>query len=77
MQVDYVQAKRAVVSEGLIQIAAISEDDGIVFQCFTMDDIIQAQWDDPDLRLVLNFLKNQIEQEESKFLLSSPGAKRY
>jgi hypothetical protein len=42
-----------------------------------MDDIRQAQWEDPDLRLVLNFLKNQEEPEESKLFLSSPGAKSY
>jgi hypothetical protein len=47
-----------VISEESVQIITISEDDGIVFQGFTTDDIGQAQWEDPDLRLILNFLKN-------------------
>jgi hypothetical protein len=37
-----------VISEKSVQIITISEDDGIVFQGFTMDDIGEAQWDDPD-----------------------------
>jgi hypothetical protein len=68
---------RIVASEENVQITAISEDGGIVFQGFTMDDIGQAQWEDPDLRLILNFLKNQIEPEKSELFLSSPGAKSY
>jgi hypothetical protein len=62
---------RIVASEESVQITAISEDGGIVFQGFTMDDIGQAQWEDPDLRLILNFLKNQIEPEKSELFLSS------
>jgi hypothetical protein len=42
-----------------------------------MDDIGQAQWEDPDLRLILNFLKNQVEPEGNELFLSSPGAKSY
>ena len=65
---------RIVISEESGQITAISEDDGIVFQGFTMGDIGQAQWEDPDLRLILNFLKNQVEPEGNELFLSSPGA---
>jgi len=64
VQVDSAQS-RMVTSEGIVQITAISEDDGIAFQGFIMDDIGQAQWEDPDLRLILNFLKNQIEPKEN------------
>jgi hypothetical protein len=74
MQEDNTNLK-IVISEGSVQIIAISEDDGIVFQGFTMDDIGQAQWEDPDLRLILNFLKNQVEPEGNELFLSSPGAK--
>ena len=57
--------------------SATSEDDGIAFQGFTMDDIGQAQWEDTDLQLILNFLKNHIEPEENELFLSSPGANSY
>jgi hypothetical protein len=77
VQVDSAQSMIAVTSEGIIQSTAISEDDGIAFQGFTMDDIGLAQWEDPDLRLILNFLKYPMEPEESKLFLSSPGAKSY
>jgi hypothetical protein len=53
----------------------ISEDDGIVFQGFTMDDIGQTQWEDPNLWLILNFLKNQVEPEGNELFLSSPGTR--
>ena len=43
MQVDSAQSMIAVTSEGIIQGTAISEDDGIAFQSFTMDDIGLAQ----------------------------------
>jgi hypothetical protein len=43
---------KIVISEESVQIITISEDDGIVFQGFTMDDIGQAQWGDPDLWLI-------------------------
>jgi hypothetical protein len=76
MQEDNTNLK-IVISEGSVQIITISEDDGIVFQRFTMDDIGQAQWEDPDLRLILNFLKNQVEPEGNELILSSPGAKSY
>ena len=68
---------KIVISEESVQIITISEDDGIVFQGFTMDDIGQAQWEDPDLWLILNFLKNQVEPEGNELFLSSPGAKSY
>jgi hypothetical protein len=68
---------KIVMSEESVQIIAISEDDGIVFQGFTIDDIGQAQWEDPGLRLILNFLKNQVEPEGNELFLSSPGAKIY
>ena len=68
---------RIVTSEGSVQITTISEDDWIAFQGFTMHDIRQAQWEDPDLRFILNVLTNQIEPEESELFLSSPGAKSY
>ena len=68
---------KIVISEGSVQIITISEDDGIVFQGFTMDDIGQAQWEDPDLWLILNFLENQVEPEGNELFLSSPGAKSY
>ena len=77
VQVDSAQLMIAVTSEGIIQITAISEDDGIAFQGFTMGDIGLAQWEDPDLRLILNFLKYPMEPEESKLFLSSPGVKSY
>ena len=60
------------ISEGSVQIITISEDDGIVFQGFTVGDIGQAQWEDPDVRLILNFLKNQVEPEGNELFLSSP-----
>ena len=68
---------KIVISEESVQIITISEDDGIVFQGFTTDDIGQAQGEDPDLRLILNFLKNQVEPEVNALFLSSPGAKSY
>ena len=76
MQEDNTNLK-IVISEGSVQIIAISEDDGIVFQRFTMDDIGQAQWEDPDLRFILNVLTNQIEPEESELFLPSPGERGY
>ena len=63
---------KIVMSEGSVQIITISEDDGIVFQGFTVGDIGQAQWEDPDVRLILNFLKNQVEPEGNELFLSSP-----
>jgi hypothetical protein len=36
---------KIVISEESVQIITISEDDGIVFQGFTTDDIGQAQWE--------------------------------
>ena len=77
VQVDSAQSMIAVTSEGIIQSTAISEDDGIAFQGFTMGDIGLAQWEDLDIRLILNFLKSPIETEESKLFFSSPGVKSY
>jgi hypothetical protein len=68
---------RIVTSEGSVQITTISEDDWIAFQGFTMHDIRQAQWEDPDLRFILNVLTNQIEPEESELFLPSPGERGY
>jgi hypothetical protein len=39
--------------------------------------ILDRQWEDPDLRLILNFLKKQVEPEGNELFLSSPGAKSY
>jgi hypothetical protein len=43
----------------------------------TIFDIGLAQWEDLDIRLILNFLKSPIETEESKLFFSSPGVKSY
>ncbi|CAG2209720.1 unnamed protein product [Mytilus edulis] len=58
-------------------VASISQSEGISFKGFTNEEIKTKQSEDPDLLLLLNWLKDQVEPSQNTLFSASPAVKSY
>ncbi|CAG2189295.1 unnamed protein product [Mytilus edulis] len=58
-------------------VASISQSEGISFKGFTNEEIKTKQSEDPDLLVLLNWLKDQVEPSQNTLFSASPAVKSY
>ena len=59
------------------RVTAISPDEGIAIQGFSIDEIKEAQERDPDLQLILKWFKDKTKPTDNELFLASPATKSF